>query len=445
MKVDPFIEAEEAAGHSVNNAVACSRSPVPPTTSAETGPLGPVGDRRRAHREDHRHPRRVQGHLWIPPGPPRARPPGRGLREAPGDEAHADRRPGGPVQEALEEDDRCRSRCRGGPRPHPAPLRAVRGDRPPLCRRHHLHRHLGGLGLPGHRHRPGQPQGRRLGAGRPHADRAGRGRTVDGLRQPGPEQGVIFHSDRGCQYTSKDFADLARANGVVLSVGRKGECWDNAVAESFFATIKRELIDTRAWPTTSRTAPRRLRVHRGLVQHPAVAQLPRLPQPPTYEASSTTTPTVRRHDQPKQPVRRTGSSPTWAVESAGGLGYLLSQQLVEAGERVLDVPATLASRVRVLGTGRSNKNDPNDALLGGHRRPPLTGTPFRRSRPIMPRSSDCWPNGTTSIGRPPEQAGRLCLHAVLAYLSAAGGISKEAQRFPDAVAAARGLRADAPR
>ena len=64
-----------------------------------------------------------------------------------------------------------------------------------------------------------------------------------------PEQGVIFHSDRGCQYTSKDFADLARSNGVVLSVGRKGECWDNAVAESFFATIKRELIDTRAWPT----------------------------------------------------------------------------------------------------------------------------------------------------------------------------------------------------
>jgi transposase InsO family protein len=64
-----------------------------------------------------------------------------------------------------------------------------------------------------------------------------------------PDEGVIFHSDRGCQYTSKDFADLARANGVVLSVGRKGECWDNAVAESFFATIKRELIDTRSWPT----------------------------------------------------------------------------------------------------------------------------------------------------------------------------------------------------
>jgi len=51
------------------------------------------------------------------------------------------------------------------------------------------------------------------------------------------------------QYTSTDYATLARDNGMVLSVGMAGECWDNAVAESFFATIKRELIDTRAWPT----------------------------------------------------------------------------------------------------------------------------------------------------------------------------------------------------
>ena len=53
---------------------------------------------------------------------------------------------------------------------------------------------------------------------------------------------------------------------------------------------------------------------------------------------------------------------TWAIESAGGLGYLLAQQLVDAGEHVVDVPPTLASRVRVLGTGRSEKNDPNDAF-----------------------------------------------------------------------------------
>lgn len=51
----------------------------------------------------------------------------------------------------------------------------------------------------------------------------------------------------------------------------------------------------------------------------------------------------------------------WAVESARGLGYLLAQQLVAAGEHVVDVPPTMASRVRVLGSGRSQKNDPNDA------------------------------------------------------------------------------------
>ena len=52
---------------------------------------------------------------------------------------------------------------------------------------------------------------------------------------------------------------------------------------------------------------------------------------------------------------------TWAIESAAALGYLLAQQLVARGEEVLDVPATLASRIRVLATGRSSKNDPNDA------------------------------------------------------------------------------------
>ena len=55
------------------------------------------------------------------------------------------------------------------------------------------------------------------------------------------------------------------------------------------------------------------------------------------------------------------SSRVWAVEAAGGLGYLLSQQLVARGEHVVDVPAVLASRVRVLSSGRSDKNDPNDA------------------------------------------------------------------------------------
>ena len=56
-----------------------------------------------------------------------------------------------------------------------------------------------------------------------------------------------------------------------------------------------------------------------------------------------------------------GDGRVWAVEAAGGLGYLLSQQLIAHGEHVVDVPPVLASRVRVLGSGRSDKNDPNDA------------------------------------------------------------------------------------
>ena len=51
----------------------------------------------------------------------------------------------------------------------------------------------------------------------------------------------------------------------------------------------------------------------------------------------------------------------WAVEGAGGVGHLLAQQLLAAGERVLDVPPKLAARVRLLATGDISKNDPNDA------------------------------------------------------------------------------------
>ena len=53
----------------------------------------------------------------------------------------------------------------------------------------------------------------------------------------------------------------------------------------------------------------------------------------------------------------------WAIESANGLGHLLAQQLLAGGEDVVDVPPMLAARVRLLGSGKSQKNDPNDALL----------------------------------------------------------------------------------
>ncbi|MBO0825643.1 MAG: transposase [Actinobacteria bacterium] len=64
-----------------------------------------------------------------------------------------------------------------------------------------------------------------------------------------PDPGVVFHSDRGCQHTSAAYAALAADCQITLSVGRTGQCWDNALAESFFSSLKGELIDTRAWPT----------------------------------------------------------------------------------------------------------------------------------------------------------------------------------------------------
>ncbi|MEV5493619.1 DDE-type integrase/transposase/recombinase [Streptomyces bobili] len=75
-------------------------------------------------------------------------------------------------------------------------------------------------------------------------------------RQHRPTGPVIFHSDRGCQYTSRQFAALADQLGVRLPVGSTGQCWDKALAESFFATIKRELLHTTAWPgrAAARTA-----------------------------------------------------------------------------------------------------------------------------------------------------------------------------------------------
>jgi putative transposase len=64
-----------------------------------------------------------------------------------------------------------------------------------------------------------------------------------------PAAGVIFHSDRGCQYTSRIFAEYCANNEIRRSLGRTGICYDNAVSESFFATYKKELVHTRPWST----------------------------------------------------------------------------------------------------------------------------------------------------------------------------------------------------
>lgn len=70
--------------------------------------------------------------------------------------------------------------------------------------------------------------------------------VLDALRQAimirNPPPGLLIHTDRGSQYTSDDFILLAQSEKLTLSMSRRGNCWDNAVVESFFASLKRELI-----------------------------------------------------------------------------------------------------------------------------------------------------------------------------------------------------------
>ena len=69
------------------------------------------------------------------------------------------------------------------------------------------------------------------------------------LHRRRPEPGLIHHSDAGSQYVSLGFGQAARDAGIAISMGSKGDAYDNAVAESFFATIKKELVHRRSWPT----------------------------------------------------------------------------------------------------------------------------------------------------------------------------------------------------
>ncbi|HZA79600.1 MAG TPA: IS3 family transposase [Acidimicrobiales bacterium] len=142
---------------------------------------------------------------------------------------------------------RPRRPCRAGPgRPGLQPRR-------PGCHlgwRHHLHPHRGGLAV------PGQVidlfSRRVIGWG-----------VADHLRTPlvasalgmavatrgGQVDGVVFHSDRGCQYTSGDYRQLCERLRVTQSMGATGICFDNSPAEAFFATLKRELVHRRRFAT----------------------------------------------------------------------------------------------------------------------------------------------------------------------------------------------------
>ena len=112
---------------------------------------------------------------------------------------------------------------------------------------------------------------------------------------------------------------------------------------------------------------------------------------------------------------------TWAVEGAGGMGYLLAQQLVAAGERVLDVQPKLGARVRLLAAGDTNKNDPNDArsVAVAALRSPGVRQVVADDHPAVLK---VWSKRHRDLGRTRTQV--VCrLHAVLCELIP-GGVSK---------------------
>lgn len=71
-------------------------------------------------------------------------------------------------------------------------------------------------------------------------------------RKPGP--GVLVHSDQGCQFTSDDWRSFLKAHQMVPSMSRRGNCHDNAVAESFFSALKKERIKRKIYPTRQAAA-----------------------------------------------------------------------------------------------------------------------------------------------------------------------------------------------
>jgi len=70
-----------------------------------------------------------------------------------------------------------------------------------------------------------------------------------GIKNRNPKKGLIFHSYRGSQFASHDLQKELWKNGIRSSMSRKGDCWDNAVAESFFSTLKPELIYQKDYKT----------------------------------------------------------------------------------------------------------------------------------------------------------------------------------------------------
>ena len=143
-------------------------------------------------------------------------------------------------------------------------------------------------------------------------------------RRPGP--GLIHHSDQGSQYVSLAFGRAAREAGIAVSMGSRGDAYDNAVAETFFATLKKELVNRRSWPS-------RLQLQSAVFEyieafynrqrrHSTLGML----SPAEYEQTKPQPDPSRSNNQrPKQPVSSEpgqvqAAQPRFRVEAEAGAG-----------------------------------------------------------------------------------------------------------------------------
>ena len=145
-----------------------------------------------------------------------------------------------------------------------------------------------------------------------------------GRRVPAP--GLVHHSDRGCQCAAEAYQRVLREHGIVCSMSRTGDCWDNAVTESFFATLKTELIHRQPWPTRRAATDARRGLHRRFLQSVPAALVARVSQPQRIRKTACAKRNVRsiinlstfpREDQTRDWPRRSNDS---ADPGSGGTG-----------------------------------------------------------------------------------------------------------------------------
>jgi len=184
----------------------------------------------------------------------------------------------------------------------------------------------------GQPHEPGHPStaAHHLAVGQLLVDSRGSSATGGG-RPPKPSMNIYSCSRKPvlrrliepCQYTSRDFAEMARSNGVVLSIGRKGECWDNAVANpSSPQSNASSSTPGRGRSEPDSTVPSSTTSRVGTT--PAGCTRPSAVSVPISTEHDSTSPTLRQHDQLKKHVRETGSSPVPTGRGRRISGFLTS-------------------------------------------------------------------------------------------------------------------------